>query len=481
MAARSYDELSRDDLIDIINRLKRRKRYGLVWEEEKVQERFDEEARNAYPILKAVEERDVLTNPKEPVNLLIEGDNLHTLSVLNYTHQGSIDIIYIDPPYNTGNKDFKYNDHWADKEDVYRHSKWLSFMKPRLQLARNLLKDTGVIFVSIDDNEFAQLKLLMDEVFEESNYITTQIWVKNAIKNNVRTLSVVHEYILTYARSKSSLVTKGSAFAVSKPGINEVFRLRDDFLHEDLTLYESPHKELEQRLRKFYRSNKHLKGISHYKFVEPETLRIYAIDNISAPGGNGKQYDIIHPVTGKPCKRPAGGYRFTEKTMRELLSTNQIHFGKDETTVPRFKRYLDTVEMEVPKSVINNNDDGTRELQSILNETSFSYPKPTSLIKYLIQVTNNPNAIVLDFFAGSGTTGHAVLQLNKEDGGNRQFILVTNNENNICTDVCYPRIQKVIHGYTTPKGKEVPGLGGNLKYYRVGLVAKLSNSDEMKV
>src|SRR3989339_824082 len=169
--AKDYSKLEKEDLLKVIEKLESRKKYGLIWDEEKTKEQFEKESENALPVLKEVKGKEIKTDPSKPTNILIEGDNYHALSVLNYTHQGKIDVIYIDPPYNTGNKDFKYNDRYVDREDSYRHSKWLSFITKRLRLAKNLLKDEGVIFVSIDDNEASQLKLLCNEVFGEDNLL----------------------------------------------------------------------------------------------------------------------------------------------------------------------------------------------------------------------------------------------------------------------------------------------------------------------
>ncbi|MCX8179110.1 MAG: site-specific DNA-methyltransferase, partial [Candidatus Aenigmarchaeota archaeon] len=171
MSKDNYENWTKEELIEEIKRLKKRKKYGLIWEDKP--EEVVELCKKKLPVLKEVKSKEIITDKNKPVNLLIEGDNYHALSVLNYTHAGKIDVIYIDPPYNTGNKDFIFNDHYVDKEDAYRHSKWLSFMERRLKLAKNLLKDTGVIFISIDDNEVAQLKILMDDsdLFGAHNFI----------------------------------------------------------------------------------------------------------------------------------------------------------------------------------------------------------------------------------------------------------------------------------------------------------------------
>lgn len=186
MAKKDYSQLSKEELVALVEKLESRKKYGLVWDEERTKEKFEKESENALPVLKEVKSKEIKTDSTKPTNILIEGDNYHALSVLNYTHQGKIDVIYIDPPYNTGKKDFKYNDKWVDENDTYRHSKWLTFISKRLRLAKNLLNDEGVIFISIDDNEIAQLRLLCNEIFGEQNFINNFMWLhgKGKKRNN---------------------------------------------------------------------------------------------------------------------------------------------------------------------------------------------------------------------------------------------------------------------------------------------------------
>ena len=207
---KDYSKFEKDELIKIIDKMESRKKYGLIWDEEKTKEQFEKDSENALPVLKEVKGKEIKTDSTKPTNILIEGDNYHALSVLNYTHQCKIDIIYIDPPYNTGNKDFKYNDNYVDKEDTYRHSKWLSFMSKRLRLAKSLLKKTGAIFISIDDNEQAQLKMLCDGIFGENNFISKIVIQSNPRGSQAsKHLAEVHEYVLVYAKSNDDLIIKG--------------------------------------------------------------------------------------------------------------------------------------------------------------------------------------------------------------------------------------------------------------------------------
>ncbi|MGD9697558.1 site-specific DNA-methyltransferase [Acinetobacter sp.] len=435
--ANNYAEMTKEQLLDVIDNLKRRKKYGLVWEEENTKEQYEEAAQNAYPVLKEEAGKAIITDPAKPVNLLIEGDNLHALSVLNYTHYNKVDVIYIDPPYNTGNKDFKYNDAFVDQEDSYRHSKWLSFMRPRLELARNLLKDTGVIFASIDDNEQAQLKLLMDEVFGESNFIGNIIWrCRTGANDSVNNFNTNHEYVAIYSKSRDKVRFKG--------------------IDKDLSKYKNPDKDPRGR---------------------------WVADNLRNPHDDEKQYGtLVDPKTGNTF---TGYWRISPRNYRQYIDDGRILFPKSSSGVPKLKRFKN--ELRSNTSPVSSLWDGyltshgTRILIDMFDGKIFGYPKPVKLIKELINQSTEKDAIILDFFAGSGTTGHAVLDLNKEDGGNRQFILATNNENNICTDVTYPRVEKVINGYTNAKGNVVAGLGGNLRYFKTSFVPKSENSDDLKI
>ena len=422
--------------------LKTKKKYGLVWESKK--EEVVEMCKEKLPVLKEVKEKEIITDKDKPVNLLIEGDNYHALSVLNYTHAGKVDVIYIDPPYNTGNKDFIFNDHYVDREDAYRHSKWLSFMEKRLKLAKNLLKEDGVIFISIDDNEVAQLKLLMDQpdLFGETNNIGIFVWRKKVGAGaDSKLLFTQHEYILFYGRNKNKL----------------------DNFYEPLTE----------------------KQLKEYKNPDNDPRGLWAPTDLTAPSSDTddtRLYEIISPTGKKWLRR----WSYTKENMQKLIKDNLVWFGKDGNSMPKRKRFLSEKKGLVPRSWIDFvlTQDGKRDFENIFGQNNrlFEYPKPVGLIKHFIRITTTKNSLILDFMAGSGTTGQAVLELNKEDGGNRQFILCTNNENNICTDVCYPRIKKVIEGYKNLKGEQVEGLGGNLKYFRTDFVdAEPSDKNKIKL
>lgn len=420
--------------------------YGLNFE--KHRENVDYELEKSIPILKEVKDNKIFNQNVKDNNFLIEGDNLYSLNILQKTHKGKLSGILIDPPYNTLKDGFSYSDNKVDKKDGFRHSKWISFMEKRLLIAKELLKEDGLIFINIDEHEFAQLKLLCDSIFGENNFIENFIWIKNSTKNNSTTTSTNHEYILCYAKNIKLIKSNSKIFRVKKDGFDDIVKIKNDFLKNDKDKYECPHIELQNRIRNYYKKNSHLKGINMYKYVDEE-FNIFRLSDLSAPGGNGNRYSIKHPITQKDCKIPSRGWSFNIDNMNYNIENGLVYFGIDETTIPQYKRILDTVSTEVAKSIILNNDDGEKELKQIFNsnKSPFTNPKPTSLIKYLVSLVNEPNGIYLDFFAGSGTLGHAVAELNKEDGGNRKFILCTNNEgNNICENITFERLNRVITG-----------------------------------
>ena len=458
--------LSDEERSNLIGLLRQHKKYGIVWEDKP--EDAERLLEDHLPVLKEVKGREILSDSEAPNHILIEGDNLHALTALSYTHAGTIDVIYIDPPYNTGNKDFVYNDSYVDSEDAYRHSKWLSFMSKRLKIAKKLLSDKGVIFISIDDNEQANIKLLCDEVFGENNFIAQLIWQQGK-KHIVSFIGVNHEYMLVYAKYKYFINDNHNKWHQRKEGLDRIYQKFDKLKKEFKTDYNS----IEKGLKDFYDSlpeSDPAYGSKHYSKVD--SRGIFFPDNISQGTGNGPRYDILHPITGCPVAKPAGGWRYSFDTMEQLLQENRIYFGEDETKVPCRKRYLKETEYELPCSVFYRDGRGaTKEVATILGALKFDHPKDRKEIARILNFRQNN--IILDFFAGSGTTLHATMQLNAEDGGHRQCILVTNNENNICEEVTYERNKRVINGYTTPKGVKVEGLShNNLRYYKTEFVSR---------
>ena len=393
------------------------KKYGLVFEEHR--EEIDEVLDTHTPVL--TEDADLFIDHGGQMNFLLEGDNLAALKLLEKTHRGNIDLIFIDPPYNTRNGDFGYDDSRVDLTDTFRHSKWVSFMSERLLVARRLLKNDGVIFIAIDDNEQAALKLLCDQLFGEENFLASIIWQHSIQpKGYSGTFSVHHNYILCYQKTAQFVLN-------SLP--------RTD---EDNKAYANPDNDPRGKWRS---------GDVRNALYRPNLI-----------------YDIISP-SGNVIKPCANGWRWSKETVEEKIKSGEIIFSKDETRIIR-KIYLDTLEGRTPETIWFGKDVGTTrsamsEIKEIFGSSAFGTPKPTSLIERTLRLISRTDATVLDFFAGSGTTGHAVMKLNAEDGGSRRFILCTNNENGICRDVTYERIRRVI---------DKEDYAASLKYYKVGYV-----------
>lgn len=436
--ADNYDDYSREELIRELRKRDRRPRFGLVWERKEIER---EKAENDDFV--ALDFDPNLSSGQAPYqNLIIEGDNFDALRYLRMTHAGKIKCIYIDPPYNTGNRDFIYNDRFVDKEDSYRHSKWLEFMYRRLQLAKDLLAEDGVIFVSIDDNEMFHLGALMEQVFGATNFIANIIWQKSyAPKNSALHFSDDHEYIVCFAQNK----------IVWRP--NQIPRNEG---HD----------------KNFSNPDNDIRG--------PWTSGPIQARNFYAAG----VYSIITP-SGRVIEGPPPGnyWRYSRAKFDELNFDGRIWWGKDGNGVPRLKRFLSEVKQGVvPQTLwrheeVGHTADAKKEIHDILQfektEEVFSTPKPVRLIERILRIATQPNDIILDFFAGSGTTAHAVMKLNAEDGGKRRFILVSNTEatdsepdKNLCRDVCAERVRRVVQGYSNKKGEDVAGFGGGFGYLR---------------
>lgn len=468
------EQHSDDESLIAINQIENEltsKKYGLVWEEH--EEEVDVKMRTHIPVFTEVEAKEIVGDPEsEQYNFLLEGDNLHSLKLLEKTHKGKIDVIYIDPPYNTGGKDFIYDDTYVNSEDLFRHSKWISFMDERLRYASKLLKREGVIFISIDDNELYQLKILCDEVFGAENFIANLIWAAGR-KNDSKYVSISHEYILCYAKSLSLLKENKVVWKERKQGIEDIYR-EAEYLKKT---YGSDYEKMSLELKVWYKNlpaNHPARNHSHYNCID-ET-GIYFPSDISWPGGGGPKYEVLHPVTGKPVKVPNRGWVYpTKERMEEMISQNLVHFGKDESSVPCKKTYLASNETSTPYSVFyKDGRAATKRLRSLMGEVAFQNPKDVDILSSIFEFSSNNDSIILDFFAGSGSTAQAVMELNRKDGGNRQFILCTNNENNICENVTYQRVKTVITGIRPDNSQYSEGLPANLKYYKTDFVDKES-------
>ena len=415
-------------------------KYGLVFEEHR--ESIDDTLEKNLPVL--TEEKKLFVDGGGELNFLLEGDNLASLQLLEKTHKGKIDVIYIDPPYNTGNKDFIYDDDFVDSSDSFRHSKWLSFIKKRLRIARELLNEKGVIFISIDDNEQANLKLLCDEIFGQENFASMFPWRKRTAKSDVPFgISQDYEWILCYANRDfiASIEGKDRQYFETEDFPNRPWRFHD--LTTQRTIEERPN--------------------SNYTMINPKTGDEYPVNPIrcwAVTKDTFQQYynegRIIFP----------GDYDFLKISKPVLRYWKDDDIKKAGTNFGRI-----AVSTKFPETV-GMSQDGTKEITEILQEKAFLYPKSLELIKFLLQFStfNFQSSTILDFFAGSGTTGHAVLKLNSEDGGHRKFILCTNNENGICRDITYQRLKTVITGKRKDGSKYSDGFPGSLKYFKVDFV-----------
>lgn len=446
---------------EVISELNKKK-YGLVWEEHS--EEVEDEMQTKIPVFVEDKKREIKYKDCESYNFLLEGDNLHSLKLLEKTHKNKIDVIYIDPPYNTGNKDFVYSDTIIGEDDGFRHSKWLSFMEKRLRIAKKLLKNDGVILISIDDREMSNAKLLCDDIFGANNYVETFIWIKNSGGSLSKTTLTRHEYVICYAKNIEQSYSN-TFYYMEKPGYREVMSLIRKNRNTGKTI-----EETEKELRNYYKNNPHLKGISLYNNIDAE-WNCYRTLPITAP--NNQFYDVIHPKTKKPVKTPPRGWSWSKEKMEENIKNGKVLFGKDETYGISQKLYLSEAKYEHKRSTFNSDQaEGNKVLANVLNEqNAFNNPKPISLMTYLLN-NMNKSSIVLDFFAGSGTTAQAVLEINKEDGGERRFIICTNNENDICEKITYPRIKTVITGKRSDNSKYSDGMVTNLKYYKTSFVNK---------
>lgn len=460
MARKDYSGLEREDLIKLVEQLDTRDKYGLFWDEERVKEKFEQESENALPILEVIKSKEIKEVDKsKPTNVFIEGDNYHALSVLNFTHHGRVDVIYIDPPYNTGAKDWKYNNRYVDDSDSFRHSKWLSFMYKRLRLAKDVLAEDGIICVTIDDYELPRLLLIMEKIFGEDNHLgTAAIRINPGGRKTKRTLAQQHEYAIFFAKNYETRVAK-----ILKPVEEKTHSYKQD----KAGWYE------ERNLRKEGQDS----------LAKEDSSRFYPIyfnPKTGAISSTRKYSETILPIDTKGQKRI---WRRGKEDIDSMYERGDIITKTTKHGVQIYFKFRGGIEGETPKSFWDDvrfsaSEHGTQALDRILGKAgTFQFPKSPHAVAECIKVCSaRKDAVVLDFFAGSGTTAQAVLELNKQDDGTRQFILCTNDEGNIATEVCYPRIKKVVNGWNGDNG-----LGGGLRYFKTKFVKKSLSKDDLKI
>ncbi len=442
MAERNYSDLTKTELVQLLQARDRRDstRFGLVWEANEIER--DKALNQDFVALDL--DRKLSCGDAPWKNLIIEGDNFDALRYLRMTFAGRVKCIYIDPPYNTGNKDFVYNDRFVDKEDLWRHSKWCEFMFQRLTLAKDLLTQDGVIVVSIDDNEVATLSMMMRRVFGENAFVANCVWQKRYSRENRGAIGDAHEYVIFYS---------------PRPELFQLVRGRIPLNEQQAKVYKNTNDDPRGRWRAIPMTAQGFRPNQMYK--------------ITTPTG------VVHEPPEGRC------WSMIESEFKKLLNTDssigvskrgRIWFGKKGDSQPGEIRYLDEVEGLVPwtwwnHEEVGHTDEARKEIQAIFGtQTAFDTPKPVRLIERVLQISvgDIQDALILDFFAGSGTTAHAVHKLNQEDGGNRRVILVSSTEatvdepkKNICRDVCATRVRRVIEGYG-----DNPGLGGDFAYLR---------------
>lgn len=440
------------DTLNTLNKLKQEitnKKYGLVWEEHS--EKVDEMLVDNIPVFTEDKSREIVSDKSLPYNFLIEGDNLHALKVLEKTHKGKIDVIYIDPPYNTGKKDdFKYDDKIVDVNDTFKHSKWLSFMSERLNIAKELLSDNGIIFISIDDHEEEKLKLLCNQIFGENNFVQNYIWESNYKPDNSSPLIRPNaENVLCYLKHR----TKYSSFNKYNSQTSGLASLTKSKESKKTITFPS------NTVKTTLRDGKYEKGKYDKKGWELEN-----------------DIEVQNGIIISEVKLTGNSYWATpDKISKEINNGTEIWI-KSTNFIPYYKK-VDSGKVVsptiLPRNMLDDYQSSKEKLEEIFNKSSiFNNPKPVSLIKFLISYNQNKNSTILDFFAGSGTTGHAILELNMEDSGDRKFILCTNNENNICEDITYPRIKTVITGKRIDGTQYSNGIPANLKYYKTDFIPK---------
>jgi adenine-specific DNA-methyltransferase len=434
-------------------------------------------------------------NPENSENLIIEGENLEVLKLLSGSYREKIKCIYIDPPYNTG-KDFVYSDnftqdkkgYWEDAEviengvkidtnadtDGRYHSNWLNMMYSRLLIARQLLTEDGVVFISIDENEVHHLRKLGEEIFGEENYIGEIVW-KNSSKNDQSYISIQHEYILCFVKNKND---NSGEWIEKKEGLEEIYKAFDSFFKKCGSNWTAIHEEALKWYKQFPESNSIYQS-KHYSWLDDKG--VYFASDISGPNFGQYRYEVYHPITNKICKEPSSGWRFPESELKERIKKGLVHFGIDETTVPNNKTYLKNTEFQSLTSVkYRDGRVASKRLAKLMEGNYFTNPKDSEILAQLFNAVKVDNQdIVLDFFAGSGSSGQAIAELNQKDGGNRKFILIqipecTSEKSEACkagykkiSDITIERNKRVVTKIENEKAEKAKRKEGELQLNQV--------------
>lgn len=424
-------------------------------------------------------------NAEDPAHVVINGENFHALEMLAYTHPESVDLIYIDPPYNTGNKTWQYNDHYVAEQDSFRHSKWLSFMERRLTLAKKLLNPTGVIIVAIGDEEQHRLRMLMDQIFGDRNFISNAVW-QGGRKNDSQYVSNGADYMLIYANNEQMLSSAGVRWRERKPGIDEALENAQRIWRDTAGDHAEATRKWRAWMKTFKSSGVATDSVTRFTSLDAEGRPIRTDRNLSSASGSTGFYDIIHPVTKKAVTRPDRGWFCAETRMRQMIADGSVVFGVDHTTQPKGIIWLDEMDSQVAESVFTRDrNPAGRYLADILGDRRFPFPKDMDVVSRWIRLAAPKDAVILDFFGGSGTTAEAVIRLNAEDQGTRQCILVTNNELSAKDDAALRKAghgpgseeyeaQGVFHNVTKPRVETVvTGVRQDGSVYSDGLPANV--------
>lgn len=423
------------------------------------------DAKFKHQLVKSMENIDEQTN-----GLLINSENFQALQLLQEKFANEIIGTYYDPPYNTKKNEFVF-------KDTFKHGSWLSMMNDRLMLTRQLMQETGAIFISCDENENTNLRFLGGNVFGEENYLSDIIW-QGSSKNDQKYMSISHEYISVFLKNKAFVDETDIRWTERKPGLDLIYDAFDKIQKKYPKDYERQQREIKAWFKALPDSEP-AKRQKHYSNVEARGL--FFPDNISKPE-NGYYYDVIHPVTGKPCKKPKGGWRFIEETMQQQLADDRVFFGPDETTVPCRKSFLKETEYESPNTVIYmDNRVSTALMKNLFNDKKvFENPKYYLLIARILKLMGDKSSFYLDMFGGSGTTAHSVIELNKQDSGCRKYIIGEMAE--YFSRVTKPRIEKIIYSEDWKDGRPVSrnGISQCFKYIRLEQYEDTLNNLEIK-